>query len=139
MTPRTKRTVALICSALVICLIAGALFVYTRNVAMGVVSEIREISTKEPIPINSNYHADSNDPLRCFIPYYSTTNHFTERPIEIELRSWWILGFSGKVEVHSVIEVVRDNGTMDRSNLDVIVYIELVDNEWKVVDAVVPL
>ena len=133
MPNQTKRTVALICSALVICLIAGALFLYTRNVAMGVVEEVREVSKRDPVAVNSNVYTDDDDPMRCFIPFYSTTNYFTERPREIELRSWWILGFTGAVETESVIGIIRDNGTADQFNLDVIIDIELIDGEWKIV------
>ncbi|WP_251212732.1 hypothetical protein [Adlercreutzia murintestinalis] len=100
---------------------------------MDIVEEAREVSTRDPVAVNSNVYTDDDDPMRCFIPFYSTTNYFTERPMEIELRSWWILGFTGAVETESVIGIMRDNGTADQFNLDVIIDIELIDGEWKIV------
>lgn len=131
MAPYTKRTVALICSALVICLIAGAFFLYTRNVAMDIVEEAREVSTREPVVVA--FYRDENDSLRCFIPYYSTTEHLTTRPTKIELRSWYILGFTGTVKVRSGFEEISDSGKEEQYDLDIAIDIELIDGEWKIV------
>ena len=131
MPNQTKRTVALVCSALAICLIAGALFVYTRNVAMSVVEEAREVSTREPVVVA--FYRDENDPLRCFLPYYSTTEHLTRRPTKIELRSWYILGFTGTVQVRSDFIKISDSGKEEQYYLDIVIDIELIDGEWKIV------
>ncbi|WP_251212730.1 hypothetical protein, partial [Adlercreutzia murintestinalis] len=102
-----------------------------RNVAMDIVEEAREVSTREPVVVA--FYTDDNDPLHCFIPYYSTTEHLTTRPTKIELRSWCILGFTGTVQMRSDFEEIFDNGKDERFYLDIVIDIELIDGEWKIV------
>ena len=131
MTRQCKQRIAIATSALFICLIAGALFLYTRNVAMDIVEEAREVSTREPVVVA--FYRDENDPLRCFLPYYSTTEHLTRRPTKIELRSWYILGFTGTVQVRSDFIKISDSGKEEQYDLDIVIDIELIDGEWKIV------